>query len=553
MYALLAFLPIVLVFVLMGALRWGSGRVLPLSWLVTAAIAVGAWKIPWPRVLAHAAFGALEAVEILVIVFGAVLLLNTLDRSGAIHSIQSGFARISSDARIQALIVGFAFVSFLEGAAGFGTPAALAAPLLVGLGWPALAAAYIALVFDSVAVVYGAAGTPMLAVFSSVREGVEQAGMSSAEFNAQLTGWVALPNAVVALFLPALGLVLTMVFFGGRPSKGQLSAALPFALLSGVSFAVPYVLLAYFAGPELPSLLAALVCLIVQIVAARRGFLVPKQTWHFPAADAPLTSSSGQPPGSLTAPTEPPMPLWRAWVPYVLVASFLTVTRIPSFGLREPLQAQAFHRPDLFGMPDLDYSFGWAYLPGIFPFLVVAVLTRWLHGMSAEAVKAAWWTSVKQVSKAVLPLMFGVALVQVMLRSSDNPVILADGSRLGGMVEAMAGVAARAGPAFPVLSPVVGALGAFISGSATVSNFLFASLQFETATNLHLPPAIILASQCSGAALGNMLCIVNIVAVSATLGVVGRESEILRRAIIPAAIYLLTVVGFTVILLAVAR
>src|SRR5690606_35393085 len=123
--------------------------------------------------------------------------------------------------------------------------------------------------------------------------------------------------------------------------------------------------------------------------------------------------------GGSGAPAAPPaMPLWRAWIPYLLVAGFLTVSRIPALGLRERLSAQAWDVPDLFGLPGLDYSFAWAYLPGIFPFLAVAVLTRWLHGMSGGAVLAAWRASALQVSKAVLPLVFGVALVQVMLRSS---------------------------------------------------------------------------------------------------------------------------------------
>jgi lactate permease len=562
MYAVAAFLPIVLVIVLMGVLRWGSGRVLPLTWLLTAALSIAMWGIPASRVLAQSVFGALQALDILVIVFGAVLLLNTLDQSGAMRSIQAGFERISPDARIQALILGFAFVSFLEGAAGFGTPAALAAPLLVGLRWPAVAAAYIALVFDSVSVVYGAAGTPMAAAFSSVRENVEQAGTSVATFNAGLTGWVALPNAIVALFLPALGLCLTMGFFGDRPSRRDLTAALPFAFLTGVSFAVPYVLVAHLAGPELPSLLAALVCLATQVIAARRGFLVPKDTWHFPNGGTVTSTSSSGSPSAVVRPRaaeaagathsyEPTMPLWRAWAPYVFVAAILTVTRIPALGLREPLRAQALHVPDLFGLPDLDYSFRWAYLPGILPFLVVAILTRWLHRMAADRVRAAWRKSFDQVAKAVPALVFGVAVVQVMLKSGDTTVVLSDGAPLGSMVQTMAGVAAQTGPVYAALAPLVGALGAFLAGSATVSNLLFASFQFETATNLGYSPLPILAAQCSGAALGNMVCIVNIVAVSATVGLVGRESEILRRTAVPAAVYALVVAGFTAIAVAV--
>lgn len=534
MYALAAFLPLVVVILLMAWWRWSSSRALLAGWLVAAFITMTLWQIPLARVLAYSAYGALQSLDILIIVFGALLLLNTLKGSGAMGVIQRGFARTSGDARIQALILGFGFVSFIEGAAGFGTPAALAAPLLVGLGWRPLAAVFITLLFDSASVVFGAAGTPMFATFAATADHVARAGADPELFARSLTFWAALPNAMVALLLPLAGVALLIRFFGdGTDWVRPTLEVLPFSLLTGIAFAVPYLLLARFAGPELPSLLAALICLGVQGLAVRCGFLLPRRTWRLPTD----TATTGDLPAPAATPAGERLSLLRAWLPYLSVATLLTVTRVPAFGLQDLLARQELVLEGLFGLPELSYRLRWAYLPGVIPFALVAVLTFALHRMQRREIVASLLASGQQLGKAVIALVAGVALVQLLLKSANNPVLLAEGVPLGGMVQAMASAAVNTGPAYPFLAPFVGALGSFISGSATVSNLLFASFQYETAAALGVDPRFILAGQCSGAALGNMVCIVNIVAVCTTVGLVGQESEVLRKTALPALVY----------------
>ena len=147
--AFLAFTPILVVFIFLVFLRWPAKHAMPLAWAYTGIIGMFVWKMDITRVIASSLQGVIVAATILYIVFGAILLLNTLTYSGAVTTIRRGFMDITPDRRIQAIIVAFLFGAFIEGAAGFGTPAAVAAPLLVVLGFPALAAVLMALVIQS--------------------------------------------------------------------------------------------------------------------------------------------------------------------------------------------------------------------------------------------------------------------------------------------------------------------------------------------------------------------------------------------------------------------
>ncbi|MBX3437600.1 MAG: L-lactate permease, partial [Planctomycetaceae bacterium] len=166
---LLATLPIVVVAVLLVGLRWPASRAMPLSYLTAAGLAVLVWGISTTQVAAASLQGLIVAARLLYIVFGAILLLNTLRESGALGVIRRGFTEISPDRRVQVIIIAWLFGSFIEGAAGFGTPAAVAVPLLVGLGFPALAAVIAGMIIQSTPVSFGALGTPILV---GIRDGL---------------------------------------------------------------------------------------------------------------------------------------------------------------------------------------------------------------------------------------------------------------------------------------------------------------------------------------------------------------------------------------------
>ncbi|MEZ6137124.1 MAG: L-lactate permease [Pirellulaceae bacterium] len=160
--AVLSLVPIMVVGIFLVLLRWPASRAMPLAYAATALLALLVWRVPWIQVAAASMKGIVIAAELLYIVFGALLLLNTLRESGALQEIRSSFSGVSPDRRVQVIIIAWLFGSFIEGAAGFGTPAAVAVPLLVGLGFPALSAVVSGMMIQSTPVSFGAVGTPIL-------------------------------------------------------------------------------------------------------------------------------------------------------------------------------------------------------------------------------------------------------------------------------------------------------------------------------------------------------------------------------------------------------
>ncbi|SMB94378.1 lactate permease [Desulfonispora thiosulfatigenes DSM 11270] len=544
MFAFMAFLPILVTIILMVGFNWAAKKALPLAWLLAAIIALTMWKMNLISVLGYSIFGLFKALDVLIIIFGAILILNTLKQSGAMATINNGFNGITKDRRIQAVIIGWMFGAFIEGAAGFGTPAALAGPLLVGLGFPPLAAAMVALIFNSTPVTFGAVGTPVYGSMGTIGATLEGMGASPETFKMVLSMWSAIPHGIVGTFIPLLGLCLLTKFFGKERSIKPALEAAPFAIFAGLAFVIPYIITAALLGPEFPSLVGAIIGLPIVLFAAQSGFLVPKKTWDFPdKSEWEEDWKSVIDTGDIG---ESKMSLFKAWIPYVLIALILVITRIPALGLKALLNsdALAIQIPNILGIQDLTYVLKWAYLPGTIPFILVALITHFVHGMNKEQVKNAWINTFKQITGAAIALFAGVALVQLMLNSGVN-----EGS-LPSMMTAMAEAAASiAGQAFPFFSPFIGVLGAFMSGSNTVSNILFSSFQFETATILGMPQVLLVALQNIGGAVGNMICVNNIVAVCATVGTIGAEGKLIRRNAIPCFIYGIAVATFVAILI----
>ncbi|HSR42563.1 MAG TPA: L-lactate permease, partial [Longimicrobiales bacterium] len=289
--ALVAFTPILLAGVLLVGFRVPARWAMPAVYVCAVLLAWGVWGMDPRHVGASSIQGLFVTFDILLIIFGALLLLKTLERSGAVRAIRAGFRTVSDDRRVQVVVVAWIFGSFIEGAAGFGTPAAVVAPLLVALGFPALAAVMIGMMIQSTAVTFGAVGTPILI---GVTEGLASpevdaalrgAGLTLAEYRQSITAWAAGLHAVTGTLMPTLMVVMMTRFFGARRSWTDGLSILPFSLLGGLAFTVPYLVTAVVLGPEFPSLVGAAVALPVMTVAARRGFLVPDDHWDFPAAE----------------------------------------------------------------------------------------------------------------------------------------------------------------------------------------------------------------------------------------------------------------------------
>jgi lactate permease len=536
--ALLAFSPILLAAVLLIGLRWPAKHAMPLVYLVTAAVGLFAWDMTLNRVLASTVQGLLITLGLLWIIFGAILLLNTLKHSGGITAIRAGFATITPDRRIQAIIIAWLFGCFIEGASGFGTPAAIAAPLLVAIGFPAMAAVLLGMLVQSTPVSFGAVGTPIIVGVNTgldtatIGQHLVEQGSSWAQFLQLITSEVAIIHATVGVVMPTIMAMMLTRFFGQEKSWKAGLEVLPFAIFAGLAFVVPYVFTGVFLGPEFPSLLGGLIGLAIVTSAARVGFLVPKKTWDFAPADQWPSEWLGTVEMKLDELTAKPMSALRAWLPYVLVGALLVISRVfPDVG--NALKAVVVNFPDLLGEAGISANFQPLYLPG--GILVAVVLaTFFLHGMKARDLGKAVKESSSVLLSAGFVLLFTVPMVRILINSGVN------GAELASMPILMARwVADSVGGIYPLLAPSIGALGAFIAGSNTVSNMMFSQFQFGVASSLGISSALIVAVQAVGAAAGNMVAIHNVVAASATVGLLGREGSTLRKTIWPTLYYVL--------------
>ena len=243
--ALLALIPIAVALVLMVGLRMGAMKAMPIAWLSCALIAFLAWDLPIPYIASLSIQGAISAAGVLCIVFGALLILHTLQYSGAMETIQYGMQGVSKDMRVQAIIIGYMFAAFIEGAAGFGTPAALAAPLLLSLGFPPMAAAVMCLVFNSFPVTFGAVGTPVIVGFGASIQAVTQAAVEAGSLTSvdaffKVIGETATIMHAPMVFLLPIGMLAFMTrFFGPSKSWNEGLGAWKFCVFAAISFLVP--------------------------------------------------------------------------------------------------------------------------------------------------------------------------------------------------------------------------------------------------------------------------------------------------------------------------
>ncbi len=486
MAVLLAALPLTLVLIAMVVLRWSAalagGAGLALALLLSLGL-IGPFDLaaaaPIPRL--SAGLGALaeavhSAVAILWIILPALALYEYLQRSGAAERIRAALAGLTEDRRLQAILIGWFFGLFIEGAAGFGTPVALGAPLLVGLGYAPVRAVALALLGHAAGVSFGAVGTPALAQ-------LELSGLDPRD----LAGRIALLHAALGWIL----LLLMVRLAGEGPLK---RADIGWSALAAVCFFVPFIALAALTGPEVPSLGGALLGGFVFVLILRRK-----------------GSSQG-----LDARGHLP-----DLAPYLLIVGLVLATRLIAplqEALRAPTLAWRLHET-------FSGSFQPLYHPGTLMWigLILGALLTARGGFIGASVAAA----LRRLGPVTLALFVMLALSRVLVHA--------------GMIAALAEAAAQTGSVWPILAPAVGVLGTFITGSATASNILFTELQLAAAASLSLPPATMAAAQGFGAAIGNVIAPHNIIAGAATVGLIGREGEVLSRTLGAATLY--TVLG----------
>ncbi len=477
---LLAAIPILLILVLMIGIRWPASR----AGMVGLALSlILAWW-PFREALtkqvggAAATVGALSealftAAAILWIIVPALAIHQMQVKSGAIGILERALGSVTGDPRVMALLVAWFFALFMEGAAGFGTSAALAAPFLVSAGFAPLQAVILALVGHAAGVSFGAIGTPI----------VPQ--VAASEFTALEIARATAPYH--ALLGVALALVVMVLASRGSAPGDRSRSAVPATLGAAALFFVPYLGIAWVIGPELPTLGGALVGGMGFVWLVRRGG----------SAQTPLASSEG------------PRVLWAA-APYLSVVGLVLVTRLAP-GLSDVLQ-------DIEIEWKLDGGFSGSFAPLYHPGTLLIgglLLGAAIQRQPLSAPGAALRIAVGQIGPVVVALVAMLGLSRIMVAA--------------GMIDTLAQAASdAAGDLWPLLAPMVGALGTFITGSATASNILFTDFQVATARTLGVPVLPLVGAQGFGAAAGNMVAPHNVIAAVAVVGETGNEGATLR-------------------------
>lgn len=497
-HAALAALPIAVVLVAMVVLRRSAATSAAAGLAAAIGLAVG-WF--WPaadrgvdpaRALGGAlAEGGFTAATIAWVVFGALALFDLQERLGAMDRLREALGRVSDDPRIIALLIGWFFALFTEGAAGFGTAIALSAPFLVAFGFGAIDAVVLSLIGHAAGKAFGAVGIALLAQAELVPLSEPVLSLAAAQYVVAL-GWI----SVVAVVWIA----------GGEASAAGRRAIWGWAALAAAAYLVPMYLTARFVGPELPTMAGALVGGVVFAAiyrwVGRRGQAPPNAD---EADDARAPRTAG---------------VWRAASPYLLLIVLVAATRL--VGPLDQALAGVTWRWQLFGR--FEGSVAPLRHPGTL-LMVSLVAGAWLQGARAADVGHALARGARQLVPVLVALVCLLGLARLMVHAE--------------MVDALAVASAEAaGAAWPALAPAVGVLGAFITGSCTASNILFSEFQYATAVELGLSPTALLGAQSLGASVGNIVSPHNIVAGSATVGIAGQEGAILRRTLPAVGAYL---------------
>ena len=496
---ILSLLPIVFILILVLVFRKSLFFSAPLTFVLTLLLSLFFWKMQSAYIFASSLKGLFIAIEITLIVFGALFFLDVLKKKGIVESIEYHLSHLSADKRVQAILLCWFFGSLLEGASGFGAPAAIVAPLLVGIGFPAITAVAIALIANSAPVVFGAVGTPINLGFSGLN-------VTNVSFYAGLT------NLIVGTFVPLM-IISVLVLLNSKTKKWKhIKDSIPFSIAAGLCFMVPYFIISMFSS-EFPTLIGSIIGMGLLILIIKKKFLMPKHEWVFEyGRKEKLKVKYG---------------FFKSFLPYLIVVVLLVITRfLPVTSFNYQILDGIAHNFNLFNS-------------GIIFFAIALIYS--LH--SASAIKYSLKDSFFKLEKAFVALFFIAAFVQLMANTNFNS------SGLSSMVGVMAGFATTS--ALPFIAPFIGALGAFIAGSATVSNLLFGKFHVESATLLGMNAQKILALEVVGSAAGNMIALSNIVAAEATVKLHGQEEKLIKINIIPCLIYLALagIVGLVLVLL----
>lgn len=467
--------------------------------VITLVDVVLVYKMPVGTAFSAIGLGVINGLfPIAWIVLTAVFLYNLTVASGHFEVIKCSIASLSNDRRIQALLVAFSFGAFLEGSAGFGAPVAITAALLIGLGFEPLYAAGICLIANTAPVAFGAIGAPIVA-----------AGAVTGMGDFVIAQAIGRQLPFLSVLIP---LYLVVLISGWKGAK----EVMPAILVSGISFASAQYLSSNYLGAYLPDIISSLVSLIATAVFLK--FWKPKHEFHFPNEKVSAEQThytAGQ--------------TLRAWSPFIILTVMVAIWGTPSFKAWVTDMGWFVNIAHWPGLDGLVYkaapivakpavyaaSYRWDFFSsGGTAILITAIISMFILGVSPKKGLKVFGETLNQLKYSILTIAAVLGFAYL--------------ANYSGLSYTLGLLLASTGKAFPIISPLLGWLGVFLTGSDTSSNALFGKLQQVTAEQIGANPVLTVAANSSGGVVGKMISPQSIAVAAAATSLVGKESDLFR-------------------------
>jgi lactate permease len=516
--ALVAAIPVVVLLAALAFFHVKAHWAALLGLAMALGIAIFVYGMPTKMAAATAVSGAAFGLfPIGWIVLNAIFIYDITVATGQFSVVKDTIAGLASDRRIQVLLIGFSFGAFIEGAAGFGTPVAISAAMLIGLGFRPLAAAGLALIGNTAPVAFGALGSPLIALAKVTNLPLEQL------------------SAMVGRQLPFFSVIVPFWLIWAMAGFRGMVQVWPACLVAGLSFAIPQFLVSNFHGPWIVDIVASAASIAAMVVLLR--FWQPKKIWRFEderEADAAAGFGVAVPAGSLGAMKAPPgkkgptsREAWIAWMPWIILSVFVFAWGLPQVktwlnGIHNPTWQVAYlhnlvlRAPPVVPKPTPEgavYSLNWISATGT-GLLLAGIVSGLLLGLKPKRLLEVYLHTLRRVRYSLLTIAAMLALGFT--------------TRYAGSDATMGLAFASTGKLFPFFSAMLGWLGVALTGSDTSSNVLFGNLQQVTAQQVGISPVLAAASNSSGGVMGKMIDAQSIVVAGVATGQVGAEGPILR-------------------------
>ena len=481
---ILALLPIIWLIVAMSILKFPGYKACLIAFAITVVIAIAGWHLSVINTATAALEGICNALwPIIIVILAALFTYNLTLKTGAMEKIKAMLAGVSTDKRILMLLIAFGFGNFMEGMAGFGTAVAIPAGILVGLGFDPLLSIVSCLIINSTPTAFGSVGVPTTTMANIT-------GMDVVN----ISGHVALIQLVVSFIIPFIAVI---VIGGGVKA---LRGLVPFILIADIAFLVPQYIAANIIGPDLPDILGAIVSMVVMIIAAKK---LPMK--KYPEYEVESGGGLNMTLGEAAV----------AWSPFILIFFFLLLSSTLVPIIHDPLASINSKISFYAGENPATLTFYWINTPGVL-ILIAGFIGGLIQGASVGTILGVLGTTVKNNVKTILTICSVLAVAKIMGYS--------------GMISDIAKVlVAVTGSYFPLISPLIGTIGGFVTGSGTSTTALFGQLQVETANAIGAEPVWLAAANLMGAGIGKMICPQSIAIGTAAVNLSGVESTILSK------------------------